>query len=95
MRAYLIAAAVIGLVISHGAAYYKGKQREHDKATAAALEFREKEQQLIAKLDQANKRREIVYRDREKIVKETSDACLSTDYPPAIGGVLQSIGNTP
>lgn len=90
---YIIGAVVLALVASHGFAYHKGKARERDKATASALQFREKEQKLIAELDQAKQRREVIYRDRENIVKETSDACLGTDYSVVIGGVLQSLGD--
>lgn len=90
MRAYLIAAAVIGLVISHGVAYQKGKAREQDKATAEALAFREREQSLIAQLDEAKQKREVVYRDKIKIIKEANDACLDSTLPDNIFDLLRS-----
>lgn len=95
IRAYVAIGLCIALSISHGYMYHKGKARERDKATAAALEFREKEQKLIAALDEAKQKREIIYRDKIKIVKEADDACLDTPISPDIGRVLRSLNDPP
>lgn len=92
---YIVGALVLTLVASHGLVYHKGKVRERDKATAAALQFREKEQLLIAELDQAKQKREVIYRDKIKIVKEANDACLDTIIPDAVIGVLRSRDDPP
>lgn len=93
MRAYFIAAAVVGLVVSHGVAYYKGQDRERDKATAEALAFREREQSLIAQLDEAKQKREVVYRDKIKTIREANDACLDSALPDNIYDLLRSYSN--
>lgn len=89
-RGYLIAAAIAALIGSHWYAYEKGKDREQDKAAAAALAHREKEQQLIAELEQAKQKREVIYRDKIRIIKEANDACLDSPLPDNIFDLLRS-----
>lgn len=92
-RLYVILAVLIGLAGSHAWAYHKGKERERDKATAAALDFREREQVLIAALDEAKQKREVIYRDKIKIIEAATDECLDRPLPDSILNLLRSIGN--
>lgn len=90
---YIIGAVVLSLIVSHGFVYHKGKARERDKATASALQFREKEQKLIAELDEAKQKREVIYRDKIKIVKEANDACADSVLPEPIFNLLRSLND--
>lgn len=92
-RLYIIIAMLIGLAGSHALAYHKGKERERDKATAAALDFREREQKLIAQIDEAKQKREVIYRDKIKVVNDAADECLERTPPSSILGILRAIGN--
>ena len=92
-RVYIALAIVAALLGSHWYMYEKGKARERDKATAAALEFREKEQKLIAELDKAKQKREVIYRDKIKIIKEANDACLDVNIPDNIFNLLRSLND--
>lgn len=94
-RVYIALAVVAALLGSHWYVYEKGKGRERDKAAAAALAFREKEQKLIAELDAAKQKREVIYRDKIKIVKESDDACLDAPLPADVDRVLRSLNGSP
>lgn len=91
-RLYVILAALIGLAGSHALAYHKGKDRERDKATAAALDFREREQALIAQLDEAKQKREVIYRDKIKVINAAADECLDRPLPDSILNLLRAYG---
>lgn len=91
---YIIGAVALALIGSHGFVYHKGKEQQRDKATAAALEFREKEQKLIAELDKAKQQREIIYRDKIKIIKEVDDACGSSYLPQPVFDLLRSLNDS-
>ena len=92
-RVYIALAIVAALFGSHWYMYEKGKGRERDKATAAALAFREKEQVLIAELDAAKQKREVIYRDKIKIIKEVNDACADSTLPEPIFNLLRSLND--
>ena len=94
IRAYIAIGLCVALAVSHGVAYHKGKQRERDEATASALQFREKEQKLIAELDEAKQKREVIYRDKIKIVKEANDACADSVLPEPIFNLLRSLNDS-
>ena len=91
-RLYIILAVLIGLAGSHAWAYHKGKEQERDKATAAALDFREREQVLIAKISEAEKKREIIYRDKVKIIREEPSECGSCVLSDPALDILRAIG---
>jgi len=56
------------------------------KSQQAALEFREKENELIRKLDEANQKREVIYRDKIHVVQGAADpsGCLDVAIPDAV-----------
>ena len=90
---YIIGAVVIALLGSHAFVYHKGKEGERDKATAAALQHREKEQTLIAELEVAKQKREVIYRDKIKIIRETDDACTGSNMPQPIIDLMFPAGD--
>lgn len=91
-RLYILLAVLIGLAGSHAWAYHKGKEQERDKATAAALAHREKEQKLIAELEVAKQKREVIYREKIKIIEAASDECLDRPLPDSILNLLRAYG---
>lgn len=90
-KPYLILGAVLALVATHGAAYYKGYQRAEDSQAALIVEQWKKEQELRAAYDIASKelvkayqaaevKEKIVYRTiKEKVYEKTTGAvCLNS-----------------
>lgn len=83
MNPYAIAAIVIALIGSHWWMYHQGQQGEIVKAEHAALLYREKEIGLIAQIEEAKTKREVIYRDKIHAIQGAVDptACLDTPFP--------------
>ena len=96
-RGYMLLALVVLLLGTHSYMYKKGKSVEQQKAMAAAFEFRERENVLLAAIEKEKSTREVVYRDRTKIVREASSDCLDNcRLPKPVFDILQqSSGSTP
>ena len=92
MKTYFIVAAVLAVVGLLPAVYYAGYHQGKTSTAAAfkqaALEHRDKENQLLVKLEKAKKERKIVYMERIKVVAEAADACLDSPVPESISGLL-------
>lgn len=76
----LILCFIGGLVIGYT---YRGQATDREVA-----QYRENEANLLAKLAEQDKQREVVYRDRVRIVEKSSAACLATRADDDILGVL-------
>jgi hypothetical protein len=81
MKIYFYAAILLGLIGSHLWMYSSGKDSERQKAVKTALEYREKENKLLAQLEEAKKKRAIVYRERIVKVDKIIDDCLDRPLP--------------
>lgn len=93
MNVYAIAAIILGLIGSHFWAYGMGKDACRIEAEHAALEHREKENKLILELEDAKAKREVVYKDRIKVVQGVADpgGCLDAPFPqPFVDGLRGS-----
>lgn len=84
MRLYIYAAILVFFLGTNAWSYRQGKARERDKSIAAALEFREKENMLIADLQKAQAKREVIFLDRVKVVEKAVGQCLDTPLDPAV-----------
>lgn len=93
MRLYLYAAVLVFFLGANAWSFHKGKVHERDKSIAAALEFREKENRLIADLQKAQAKREVIFRDRIQVVEKAIGQCLDTPIDPSVLGELHKSGD--
>ena len=85
---YKLLAGAVGialLVTGVGWFSYKaGVNSEIASGVKIIAEYQEKERQVIKELEKAKKNREVVYRDKIKIIRETVDICADATVDPAI-----------
>ena len=84
MKLYLILAVVLGLAASHYWMYHRGVEACRADVVAATLKEKQAEDEAILGAQKEEKKIEIIYRDRIKIVKESRDACMDTALPAAV-----------
>jgi hypothetical protein len=88
MKLYIILGFVTLVLTFSGGAYFvghhAGKKSCQKQVQDVILERNEKENKLIIELEKARKEREIVYRDKIKIVEKTQDSCLDQPLHPDI-----------
>ena len=92
MKAYLYGAAVVAFLAMLAGAYYKGGVDCRSSAATALAEHRAKETRLLEEVQKAKDKREVVYRDRIKIVEGSKDACMDAHLPDDVR-VLLNGGN--
>lgn len=69
-----------GLVIGYT---YRGQATEREVA-----QYREREADLLAQLSEKEKQREVIYRDRVKVVEKTAGECVDAPIPDDVLRVL-------
>jgi len=84
MKTYLYAAAIIAFLSWSAWCVHYGKESEKQKAVKVALEYREQENKLLAQLEEAKKKREIITRERIIQVEKIIDQCLDRPLPADI-----------
>lgn len=87
---YLWGGVGLFLMFTHWWVWNHRGEVEQMKFDKSVKEYREKELNLIADLEKAKKRREVVIRDRIQIITETVGICLDTDIPQPL---LDSLRN--
>ena len=87
MKTYIYAAAVIVLITSYSAVFHYGRVFERDIVNEAIRDYQES---VTDQVENEKQRREVIYRDRIKIVKEASDDCLDRPMPDSIVNVLRA-----
>jgi hypothetical protein len=68
-------------VAAAGFLFYLGWAARGQATYKEIAEYRENEASLIAALNEKDKQREVIYRDRIKIVEKTVDACADVPIP--------------
>jgi len=81
MKVYAYLAVVLAACGILWGVYYLGGSGEREKSAELALEHARKETALLEEVQKAKEQREVVYRDKIKIVEKASDACLDTAMP--------------
>lgn len=71
--------AVIGLLWG---AFHYGQLSERSKAHKAVIAYQKREAKLLDELEKSRSKREIVYRDRIKTVREAKGQCLDSVIEP-------------
>ncbi len=91
---YFWGGAALFLMFSHWWVWNHRGDVEQAKLDKAVKEYREKELQLVADLDKARKRREVVIHERLEIVRETIGTCLDDSIPqPLLDGLRNDPGS--
>lgn len=88
MRLYIYLAAAIILVGSHSAAVHYGRVYERDSVNASVRAYQTRINALKSEVEAAKQQREVVYRDRIKIVDKTSGECMDVRYPDPVPDIL-------
>ena len=88
----IIAAIVIILVavVSNLFSFQYGKSSEKLKMAQATVKFQQREDELLQKLQVAQAKREVIYRDRLKVITDTKGDCIHTDIPEPLRSSLHN-----
>ena len=85
---YKLLAGAVGislLVTGVGWFSYKaGVNAEIASGVKVIAEYQEKERKVIKELEKAKKNREVVVREKIKIIRQVVDVCADTDAPDSI-----------
>ena len=96
MNKILISVVVRALLISGIGwfSYKAGVNSEIAKGAKIISEYQEKQRKIVKELEQAKQNREVIYRDKIKIIKEAADptSCLTTDAPNSVLQQLPASG---
>jgi len=84
MKAYLYGAGVLVIIGLLLGVFYLGGQHERLKRAQAEADFRARETVLLDEINKKKSEREVVYRDKIKVVEKVVDACLDTTMPDAV-----------
>jgi hypothetical protein len=93
MRKYLYSFIILSLAASYAWVYHYGKAVIQARYDRAALEYREKENRLLAQLEEAKKKREIIYKERVARADKIIDQCLDRDLPDDVKRLLNAAGS--
>ena len=92
MKIYAILAAMLAIIGAGWGLYHMGGAGCREASATAAREYIERQNVLLGELENAKQIREVVYRDKVRIVRESTDACTDLPIPDAIR--LQLSGNS-
>jgi hypothetical protein len=93
MKTYAIVAAMFAvatlLVYTHRQAYRLGRMETQAKYDRLLVRHRERESQLLVSLQEARKKRKVIYRDRIKTIRTAHASCLDRPVPDSVAGLLR------
>ena len=72
--------------------YKAGVNSEIASGVKIIAEYQEKERKVIKELEKAKKNREVVVREKIKIIRQVVDVCADTDAPDSILQQLSTSG---
>jgi len=86
MNKLLISAVGMAILITVTAwfSYKAGVNSEIASGVKVIAEYQEKERQVIKELEKAKKNREVVIREKIKIIRQVVDVCASRNAPNSI-----------
>jgi hypothetical protein len=79
MKAYLYGGLFVVFCLVMAGVYYLGGQGEREERAKEAARHAQAETLLLEKVQKAKQEREVVYRDKIKIVEKASDSCLDSN----------------
>jgi hypothetical protein len=81
MKIYAYIAALVIVLGALWGVYHMGGADCRASAATAARESLERQNQLVMELDAANQKREVIFRDKIRIVEKSTDSCLNSILP--------------
>ncbi len=86
MNKLIIGAVGISLLISATGwfSYRAGVNSEIAAGSKIIAKYQDKQRKIVRELEKAKHTREVVYRDKIKIINKTIDVCADIDASPAI-----------
>lgn len=90
MKAYAYLAAFVALLGALWGVYHMGGAECREASANAAREHLEAQNSLLSQLDDAKRNREVVYRDKTRVIRESADSCADIPIAPAIRMQLSS-----
>ena len=84
MKPYAYLAALLAALAALWGVYHMGGASCREKAANAARANLERQNELLGALEDAKQHREVVYRDKVRIVRESVDDCLGVPLPDAV-----------
>lgn len=94
MKAYAYIAAFLALLGAFWGVYRMGGSECRAASATAAREHVESQNRLLLQIEEAKQAREVVYRDKIKIVERVSDNCTDAPIPEPIRVQLSNRGET-
>lgn len=86
--AALIAASAIGTYFYGDWMYGLGRDKERAVQLLEIERYRDAQATLQKQLQEAKRKREVVYRDRLRTIREVVDSCADTNIPDDVARVL-------
>jgi hypothetical protein len=81
MKAYAYVAALLAALGAVWGVYYVGGASARENYATAAREHMERQSALLAELETAKQTREVIYRDKIRIIEKSTADCLSVPMP--------------
>ena len=92
MKIYVIAATILAIVAllfgTYRAGVSQGKLATRSKYEQTALAYRDRENELLLSLEKVKKERNIVYRERNRVINTAKGDCLDRPVPESITRIL-------
>lgn len=85
-----IVIALTLITSAFGMGYHLGKQSYQVKEQKAVIQTQEKQNQAVKEVQQQEVKRQIVYRDRLKVIHDATDNCLDVAAPDSVLRTLRS-----
>lgn len=87
MKQYIYLGVLLALIATHAWAYFAGRNAVARREQIAAATFKARESVLMQQLQDAQAKREVVYRDRIHTVEVAPDpsGCLDAPVPDSLG----------
>ena len=84
MKAYAYMIAVVAVIGAMWGVYHMGGSQCREVSATAAREHLESQNRLLAQIEEAKQAREVVFRDKIKIVERVTDSCTDAPIPESI-----------
>lgn len=81
MKAYAYLAAILTLLGALWGVYHMGGASCRENAATAARGHLEAQNRLLAELEEAKQNREVIFRDKIRVVRESTADCLGVPMP--------------
>jgi hypothetical protein len=81
MKTYAYLIAFLAILGAGWGLYHMGGAATREQASEAARMASERQAELVAELEQAKHKREVIYREKIKVIEASTDACMAANLP--------------